>query len=228
MINLYVNYYKPIDKQRQEEIDFCFDKNLNNSLINQMIVFGSFNEAVADAIVYVKNDRPTYQDYFNKANEITSDDDINIICNSDIYFDETLELVKNIKPNEVYCLTRWEYNDGQITDFNKMHGAPHGFSQDAWIWRGKTRMKDCDKVIAISDETKEYDEIPFNLGIAGCDNHIAYRFGQSGYKLLNPSIEIRAIHVHKEQSRNYTIKYRITGIRGAKWGKLQRVDQTRL
>ena len=224
MINLFVNYYKAKTEERQKEIDFCFDKNAKNKAIDNLIVFAKLPCSFHDCDELVDTDRPTYQDFFNSA--LKRPDDINIIANSDIYFDETIQLVNKIKDNEVYCLTRWEYNEGNIIDFNRMHGAPPEWSSDAWIFKGACRLKDCREVTAIDQKTGKFKKIPFTLGIPGQDNHIAWKFQQAGYSVSNPSKSIKAIHVHKESSRDYGHPYRVTGWEGSQWGRLLKVPQT--
>ena len=34
------------------------------------------------------------------------------------------------------------------------------------------------------------------MGDRGCDNHLVYLFTHSGFKVSNPSKDIKAIHVH--------------------------------
>lgn len=233
-MNLFVNYYQAKDEERQKEIDFCFDKNFNNPLIDRVIIFHSKNSYLTKGVVNkqewidIEIDRPTYQDFFNTTKDYPND--INIICNSDIFFDETLEHANRIKDNEVFCLTRWEWNDGNIIDFNRMHGAPPRYSQDCWVFKGACRLNDCDKVWAINQETGQPSEIPFTLGVPGNDNFIAYKFKSVGYNVRNPSLTIKPIHVHKERQRDYGHKYRITGTPqgGMNWGKLLHVEQTEL
>lgn len=234
MINLFVNYYQPKDEERQKEIDFCLRKNTDNPLINRIIFFANPDgQKLMEAMnkgTFIGIDRPTYQDYFDVAKDYPNN--INIIANSDIFFDETLEHVKGIKDNEVYCLTRWEWNDGNIIDFNRMHGAPPRHSQDAWIFKGTPkRMRDCSMVWAVDQQKNICKQIPFTGGIPGNDNHLAYLFHNAGYSVRNPSLTIKAIHVHKERERDYGHKYRITGIDtngGMKWGQLRPVEQTTL
>lgn len=226
MINLFVNYYQASTEERQDEIDFCYNKNLNNSSIDNIICFtNSMIPGNQDSkTIVIDIERPTYQDFFDAAKDYPND--INIIANSDIFFNETLEHVKGIKDDEIYCLTRWEWNDGNIIDFNRMHNCPHCWSQDAWIWKGANRAKGLDKVIAVNLQNNNYDEISYTTGIPGCENHLAWLMkNQFAYNVSNPSKSIRAIHVHKDQSRP-KYSHRITGTKtGGTWGRLMKVPQ---
>ena len=127
--------------------------------------------------------KPTYDFFFKKVNEVTELDDINIICNSDIFFDDTIKYVEHIKHKEFYAILRWEWqpNGARLTE------RPD--SQDTWIWRGKVENVFGD----------------FSLGIRGCDNRIAHEFNKAGYKIINPAKTIRTYHVHNSEIRNYTM-----------------------
>ncbi len=222
MINLFVNYYNASTDERQAEIDFCFHKNADNPLIDRLIVFTNLQDCVLHCDEVVENDRPTYQDYFNEAAKYPND--INIIANSDIYFDDTIKLAEKIHPNEVFVLTRHEYNNGNIESFFKIHGCPPEWSQDCIIWRGVNRAKGLEKVWATDLHSNQDVEIPYTLGHPGQENHLAWLMRNYGYTVRNPSNSIRAIHVHKERSRpNY--KYRIKGQNGGStWGRLLKVE----
>lgn len=166
-VNLFVNVFE--NPHRKEEFDFCRKKNEENKYIDEIIEI---------------NGRPNFNEIFEKMRE----GEINIIANTDIYFDDTLKYVENIRLHECFALTRWEYNGGNITDFRKFNGGiKPDHSQDVWIFRGKPEK--------ITDT--------IYLGIPGCDNRLAFHLAKR-YELVNPSRTIRAIHVHEERARNYT------------------------
>lgn len=170
VIRLFYNYYEDADPIRKQEIDFCRDKNINNKLFEMVSV--------------ESQQKPTYETFFKKINEISGPDDINIICNSDIFFDETIELAARMGPKDVYVLSRWDWKpDGSST-----HRAIRN-SQDTWIVRGKVENVNGD----------------IELGRAWCDNKIAYEFNQAGYKVTNPSKSIKTYHVHNSEIRNYDV-----------------------
>lgn len=133
---------------------------------------------IFDRVINLKG-RPTFNDFFDVA--ALFPDDVNVISNLDIYFDESIELAKWIANYEVYCLTRWEDDQkGNIIRFKDRHyGHPGEWSQDAWIFTGGVKV-----------------DAPFGLGYRGCDNHLAYLFTEKGLKVYNFSEDIRAIHVH--------------------------------
>lgn len=175
MIRLFYNYYEDKMPTRKKEIDLCLQKNLANPLIN--------------TIVFETPTKPTYDLFFQKINEITGPDDINIICNSDIFFDETIQLAEQIKHKEIFALLRWEWLPTGPRFFERPD------SQDTWIMRGKI-----ENVFG-----------GFSLGIRGCDNRIAHEFQKSGYSVSNPSQSIKTYHVHNSGVRNYTMQDVIPG-----------------
>lgn len=169
MIRLIYNYYEDKNPVRKKEIDFCLQKNLNNPHINVIII--------------ETDGKPEYNLFFNKINELTTPDDINIICNSDIFFDDTILLTSHLGPHCSYALSRWDYiNDQNIKLFNRAD------SQDTWIIRGHAQ-----NIIG-----------NFTLGKKGCDNRIAFELKDAGYKPSNPAYSIKTYHVHNSGVRNYS------------------------
>lgn len=183
MTNLFYNYYKSENIDRQKELDFCLQKNINNNLINKIYIFSSKKvENVSNKCQIINFERPTFLDLFKFINTVTNNDDINIIINSDIYLDETLNLIKNIN-NKILCLTRYD-----VLSNNKIQFFNSTCSQDTWIFKGKI---------------KEINEANFTQGIAGCDNVIAHLFEKHGYEVINPSLTIKTYHLHNSDCRTY-------------------------
>jgi len=191
MVNLFINYYLDKDRKRQLELMTCFLKNRINAAIGKLYVFYDYEWEFAvehDKIVPVKHKRPTYADYFNFINTVSGPDDINIIANTDIYFDEeNIELIKaNIQKDQCYALSRWdEMGNNNFKLFDRPDTA------DTWVFKGKV---------------KEIEDCSFYLGIPGCDNSIAYKLEQGGYNVLNPSRDIKSFHLHLTGVHNYNAK----------------------
>lgn len=185
MIRLFTAYYTDPVKKRCKELKRCLRNNLDNPLIDEVHVIVE-SEAARDSLsaarlfVHHYSVRPTFDIFFELANmNSPSPDDITIICNSDIYFNDTLELVHKIQPHEAFALSRWDITGGDkhrpsVRHFNTWD------SQDAWIFRGRIRPVNA----------------PFKQGIAGCDNRLAAELERAGYTVRNPSISIMAIHLH--------------------------------
>ncbi|MFA6201506.1 MAG: hypothetical protein WC679_13985 [Bacteroidales bacterium] len=172
MFNLFVNIYQDKNATRQAELDFCLLQNLSNPLIN--------------TIVFNCQDRLSYSFFFDKINKISAKDDINIIANADIYFDETIQLASSITEHQCFALSRWDI---------LVNGTPSFFhredSQDVWIFKGKIKSNLFGN---------------FTLGFCGCDNRLAYEMKKAGYQVINPSLSIKAYHKHSSQIRNYIMR----------------------
>lgn len=182
MTNLFTSYFLVDEPARQKELDKCLLNNLSNELIDNVylileypIAYDHFNSEKIKAF-YIKS-RPTYETFFQFINIRSKDEDINIVANSDIYFDSTIQEAVKMRANECYALTRWEGNEF----LNRVD------SQDAWIFKGKVKTVRGD----------------FSLGIPGCDNRIAYEINKAGYKVSNPSKTIKSYHIHDSGVRDY-------------------------
>jgi len=209
---LITQYYKIINDdieyrdKRQQEIDYCLQKNYVNKYIDEIHLIleedydFSFIENKTD-ITVVKNitgKRINFKDVFSYCNE-KLEGCICILINSDIYLDESIEIVKNIDFNIgplFISLNRYENDSDELPSL--LHGLeiddatfkncevflkpfqPSIWSQDAWIWRGPIANID--------------DRFDFSLGTVGCDNYMNYLMHDIGYNLLNCSNIICANH----------------------------------
>jgi GR25 family glycosyltransferase involved in LPS biosynthesis len=194
-VNVFYNFYKPENFDRYGEIIYCFNRLLKNKNIDNLYVLCSNDLLIEDEkLIKIKIDgQPRYRDFFNIIDFYTNESDINIILNSDCYIDETgIDLIKNnISEDDAYVLSRWdilEIKPLKIKHFNKVYNNDQGVSQDAWIFIGHPK--------------KELDG-DYKMGMAGCDNSIAYEFYTSGYKISNPSFSIKIYHYHLTNIRTY-------------------------
>lgn len=174
-INLFINSYQCGTKERQAELDFCLKHNRESGFFNEIINFDG---------------RVTYNDFFRECANYP--DDINILANTDIYFNETILKVLDMGNNDCYCITRWEEEEGEIVRFKDKHDynneAKEKYSQDVWVIKGKAK--------GVNGS--------FHLGVPGCDNRIAHELSFK-YNVSNPCDKIQCIHKHKEKERNYDI-----------------------
>jgi hypothetical protein len=184
MVNLYTSFYQDKDPKRQNELLYCLNQNILNPLIDNifLIVEGEVKLPVSGKLIIVNSERPTYRNFFDLVNDtVTSANDISIVANSDIYFNDTLAHL-DIKERQCIALSRWD----KRKDGLRLHNER--FSQDTWIFKGKIRnVRFCD----------------FYLGIPGCDNRIAYELNRAGYRLFNPANRIQSIHYHQTDLHNY-------------------------
>jgi hypothetical protein len=130
--------------------------------------------------------RPTYADFFSFANDrVTSAQDISVVANSDIFFDQSLAgLGRVMRSNDCGALSRWENGSGELDTAVLFDRSD---SQDAWVFRGKIRS-----IVA-----------NFCVGIPRCDNRILWELRQAGYEVINPAFSVRAYHLHAGQRSEY-------------------------
>jgi len=168
-IRLFYNYYEEKDPARKQEIDLCLQNNINNPYF--------------DIIVLDCQERPTYDFFFKKINQLVKPDDISIFCNTDVFFDNSITLASRVKEKEVFALSSWTWQGK-----NQSNVPSKDNSQDAWIVRGKIENVFGD----------------FPIGLNHSDNRLAHEFSKAGYILINPSKTIKVTHVHNSNIRNYT------------------------
>jgi SAM-dependent methyltransferase len=173
-VRLFYNYYvnSKNNSDRQKELEYCLQKNLSSTIFDLIIVESETN--------------PTYDFMFQKINRLAKDNDISIICHSDIYFDDTIKFINQLRHKEVYALTRWmKLRDNSIT-LDDNH-------QNVWAVRGKV----------------EGVKGNFPMGLPGSDGRIAYEFETAGYKVSNPAKLIKTFHYHASGIRHYTDQDRV-------------------
>jgi hypothetical protein len=185
---LFTSYYSEKNSSRKNELLYCINRNIANDLITGIYIlcdsgFEDLATIQSDKLKIIKKqERPSFKDFIyelNRKNPLEK----KIISNTDIIFDESLLFVKGeMQKKHVYCLTRWE--------FSRMEG-PRFYenfkSQDAWIFQGH-----------LPENIGNY-----YMGLPGCDNRFAKELMDSGFKIKNPCLTIRAIHVHISDLRNY-------------------------
>ena len=181
-VNLFTSFYPERIPERRSELVRCLQKNLENPDITSVSVFLEGLES--PPIVHEKlvtrliESRPSYCDFFNWANECQhAKNDVTVISNSDIYFDDSLALMSQaINPKQCAALARWNFGqEGSPVLFNRND------SQDAWVFRGLIKKVAGD----------------FCVGIPRCDNRILFELKRAGYEVVNPAFSIRSYHLHE-------------------------------
>lgn len=188
LIRLFTTIYPESNEIRRAEYGQCFELNVANDYIDEICLLSEGGEELLPTKKTIKvrrlQQRPTYQNYFDWINELVTVDDISIIANTDIFFDEQLSLFLNwrMPSRTIFALSRWDYRENSQPEL-----YDHNDSQDAWIFRGKPKGV--------------FGNFP--LGIPRCDNRIAAEFEKAGYCVLNPSFSLRCYHVHDSPPRTY-------------------------
>ena len=195
-MNLFTTYFISEIKERQEELDFCMERNLNNPHIGELNVFADdpathslqtnpiFHQHLGK-IKFIRYDgAPTYRSWLEN-----SPAGISILFNADIYFDESIRKVPEYlkKPNSIVCLSRHEDEMDSIIP----HKNPQ-WSQDLWAVN-----------LDHENNLQFMGELEVRTGRYRCDNKIAYVFSVNGWDIYNPHDEIKCYHRHNSKVRNY-------------------------
>lgn len=197
-MNLLIEYFRPSDYLRYSEFLTCIHENLDNEFIDKIYIFISDDSKLnfkTDKIEIIeREERPTYKDLFEFCNN-TLKNQVCIIANLDIIFDETLSLVDSKKLKNTFIgLTRWEI----FREDAEWCVAPYNnpASQDSWIFKSPIKVT---------------EDMNFLMGKPGCDNKIAKLMSELGYSIRNPGNQIVSSHYHISGHRTYDNTQRIPG-----------------
>lgn len=189
---VFTSYFDAKNEQRQRELLQVLQNNLKHASIDQIVLLSQIPVPVThEKLKVIDSERPTYQRVIDLANTIAQPDDIVVITNSDIYFDNTIDFPHNL-PMQKTCiaLSRWDvYPNGSKRLFAYEH------SQDTWIFKGQIDATGCD----------------YYFGLPGCDNRFAFDLNKQGYRLVNTAKDIITYHLHNSNVRSYTQADRIEG-----------------
>lgn len=186
-IHLFMSYFQTGNARRNAELNRVMQINIDCPSITKIFNLGSNYDH--PKVTTIANDRPTYEDFMKAVNEHAGD--YNIIANSDIYFTTEIDAIKSLDfHNTALALSRYDIKGHTKKLFN------YEYSQDTWIFKGQIKpVLNCD----------------FIMGRPGCDNRFAHELVQAGYRVINPSIDIKTYHLHEINERSYTEKDRIHG-----------------
>jgi hypothetical protein len=199
-INLITQFYIDADNNRQNEIKQTLFLNVHNNSIDKIYLFNEreySNEELGISsnkiIQIIIENRLTFENIFNLV-DIHNINGFIVIANSDIFFDKSINNIKqcDFKNKNVLSLCRYEY-DGKTSLKNcKLFDNGRPDSQDTWIIHSDINIE------------KQYRNIfNFNMGKMGCDNKLIYLFNILGYQCYNEPQFIKTYHNHKSNIRNY-------------------------
>lgn len=177
-------FNSPIPDRANEYIQAVLH-NINNPLIDRVILIAEHKPPFSGAEVVLTGKRATFREMIYAG----QGEGILILANTDVYFDSTLGLCKDIKTKQCYAISRYDKMGDRLVPFH------HRDSQDAWIFRQPVSVN-------IGD---------YSPGVPGCDNRIAKEILDSGYQVTNPCKSIHVIHLHQSGYRNYTREQTIKG-----------------
>lgn len=190
-INLITSFYTSSEPERNAELRKALDQNINSRYVECLHLFVDDKESYnylekhytgRKIIVIAVGKQPLYSDLFEYANKLNK---LCMITNSDIwlYTVENIHLINNMKNNDVFALTRHEY------DLSKPFIDGYQGSHDAFIFRSPI-----DKNII--------KHLKFPQNVWGSENVVLYELSKLKYKLYNPCIQIKIVHEHKTEERN--------------------------
>lgn len=183
-IHLITTYYQTKSKERQNELKECLERNINNKEIDNITVFTECDlPFTSDKVMEIKT---TKRVTFNQCVNQCRDNYINIIANSDIYFEDA-NLIKQLDFTNHFAITRHDKNRTGIIY------RPFAGSQDVWIGKDFKQIE---------------NDVEF--GKPRCDQIIAYELSKQK-KVLNPAKSIVCVHLHKVPERSYTSKDELQG-----------------
>tara|TARA_R110000868_G_scaffold120055_1_gene318796 strand:+ start:661 stop:2265 length:1605 start_codon:yes stop_codon:yes gene_type:complete len=210
-IYLFQQFFIHKSEERMKEIRYCLKKNVENESIETIYLLNELDRPYTPEELGCSSPkicqlpmghRMKYSDIIHFVKIFNMNAYI-VIANSDIYFDETLIQLKNvdlINDKKVFCQLRWEYEGDDIpVKIFSYHGLPRHDSQDVWVYHSAHND-------LLHKHTRAFQ---FELGQAGCDNHITYLFKTLGFGIINDPMLIHCIHFHKTQIREYKQENRI-------------------
>ena len=188
-MNLFIEYHESKDLRRRGEFLVCLNENLKNEHIKRVHVFvehgSELNIISVKLFVNEVKERPTFKTVFDYCNEHLAGQTCIIAC-ADIILGDDIKLLNTNIDNTFVALTRWniKYDGNKYSEEFYNNAA----SQDVWAFKAPIKVN---------------DEMNFNFGACwGCDNKIAYLVGKEGYKVKNPSLQIKTKHLHTNDYRS--------------------------
>jgi hypothetical protein len=188
-------FYKSSSKARNKELQRCLRKNLDNELVDEVLLFTEGNNLEIPVDKKIKQvpmkTRLSYANCIDAIQRVIGAGKLVVFANADIYLDDSWKSLWSVNMKDVFlALLRWE--EGVDGKEPKLFG-PRNDSQDTWVIHS-------DSVLS-----KEWDLSAFNIpfGKAGCDNAILVDFLRNKFKIVNPALSLKTIHVHASEIRNY-------------------------
>ena len=194
-------YYKPPQAARAKEIEKCLMHNMENPLIDTIYLFIESKDIKLPShpnsnkvILIYKKSRITYADCIELIQNRVGKGKMVAFANADIYLDDSWSSLWSVDMHDVFlALLRWEEEGSQGQP--ELYG-PRSDSQDTWVIHSDS----------VLDRKWSLDPFRIQFGVAGCDNAILVEFLRNKFRIVNPAMSLRTMHVHKSQIRNYDPK----------------------
>jgi hypothetical protein len=207
-INVFCQFFIPPNKDRYNEILETLKFNVNNKYIDKIYLLNekiySYNELgiTSNKIIQVNIGKRLKFKYFFEFINKNNIKGYNILINSDIFFDHTIEKLKYSdldKKKQICALLRYDYNPNDKSSELIYYGL-NAHSQDTWIIHSNNKLTQ-----------KQIEYLDFEMGKPYCDTVFLYYINSFGYEIINDPKSIRTFHYHTSNIRNYSDKDNING-----------------
>lgn len=185
---------------------FCLLENLENKYINHIHIFDEHSESLSSLLEQTEDlgkkisistidKRLDYATWISFADNHYPED-IKVLINSDIFFDESIAFLKtrNYNKHTLYAITRKDLTlDKKIVASCDRYGdtsVPTNpmYSHDCWIYRDKLKISNI-------------DDLNFDLGKGNCDRLFKQTLDKNKILFINLHKQINAVHVDYRKTR---------------------------
>lgn len=197
-LTLIQQYYMPPQPKRAKELYLSLKANLECPFVDTIILCVEPNvkrdSLPPDPYGKLKltplKTRITYADCIRIIEKRVPKGHIVVFANADIYLDTSWHSIWSTDLHDVFmALLRWEQDSAKEPTLF----GPRPDSQDTWVVHS-------DSVLS---RTWDYEALNLPFGKAGCDNAILVEFLRQKFKVVNPALTLRTIHVHQSEIRTY-------------------------
>lgn len=205
-VTLLTQWYQPAQASRLDEMSRVLQQNCDNPFVQRIVLL---NEQIyeqlpvqSEKITQVNlGRRLTLGDAFAFAAQQGQTHEAWCLANSDIAFDDSLGQLYFSHPNEVHCLTRYDWINGTWDLFQGayMNGMFNGYradSQDSWLFLTPQITLKPDPFTGLSPQQLE-------IGRVACDNKAALILHVSGLACKNSSKTIKTYHYHFQRDQQF-------------------------
>lgn len=198
-ITLITSLFNETNEMRINEFILTLKFNLNNYNIKKIIIFydtsKGYNKQLFDIFKHNKikiieiNNRPN----FKQMSDVIPLNEIGIICNADIIYDESLEELFNYNLNDnIVGLTRWDFISEKSAIPRLQNEQIMTKSVDSWIILNNYKIN------------KQFEEI--HLGTWECDGNFIKLCEENKINYISECLNIKSYHIHFCNNRNYVDK----------------------
>jgi hypothetical protein len=217
-LNIIIQSYNEGNPARRTELEHCIMTNLHNPYLLALHDFGGNSCLPANITQHPKyiNVKPhtntdwlTYKTAFIYANNQHNQEKYGNywgLINCDIFLDSSskwYQIRSYLNSDYIAAISRHEYipsveGDNDInTKYiikmdEKFSKTLHANTQDGWFFSTPLKHTLLDRI----------SNINFEIGLLGCDNAIADRLVQCGYKIINPAIQFKIVHYDIARGKN--------------------------